>query len=286
MNTTNPIILTAAVLTVLLSSCGREDVTRKTELAMHVVPMLAEPKAGIRTTDLKEFYLQINSPDPVYSYFECMTKDGSGLWVATSSLLWKNETAPVTYSAAYYNGHKFSAADFANGVDLAIPSDQSTLAKLNEADLLSLPATNITYATSTRGELPVELYHGLAQVNFRLTFAESYYDKGIGLTSNPITDFAVSGAVTGFNFKPLTGLVTPDLSTKEEIIPLEKAYTPGTPSDKAAKVSYEAILLPQTFAPGKLDASFDIGVSHLKWANSSSITLEPGKTYTINIIVQ
>ena len=272
------------MLAALLTSCSEDDFS--TGAGSTGIPMQIEPsitgstKASMQTADLTEFYLQVTSTEGAYSYFDKVSKSGTA-WSASKTPLWPDETAPVTYSAAYYSGHAFTADEFAQGVDLTVPTDQSTQAGLNSADLLTLKATQTSYEKTDNGVLPVALNHGLAKVNLVLTLGDAFYDAKLGLTANPVTDFTVKGANTGFNFKPQTGAVAVTTGTEADITPLPGTYTPAAATTKTATAVYEAILVPQTLAAGTLSVSFSVGQGNYVWTNATAITLTAGTTVNL-----
>ena len=278
------VIIAALMLSTLLVSCDKEVFSEAggTGIPIQIVPSVAgaDTKASIGTDDLKEFYLQIVCQDSTYSYFEKISKIDA-VWGTDRKLYWKDETTPITYTAAYFSGHAFTKAEFKNGVDLALPTDQNTQAKLDSADLLTVKATQIKYENTVGGKLPVALNHGLAKVNFVLTLGDDFYDNEYGLKSNPVKNFTVKGANKGFNFKPQTGTVTVTANTKAAITPMEGTYTPGTNTAKTATATFEAILVPQTFAAGELSVTFGVGQEKYSWRNTDAITLDAGKTYNL-----
>lgn len=286
MNRHNILIILAVAILALPVSCTKEIGGGAGEgIPLRVAPSLAgETKASIQTVDLTEFYLQLGCTDAAYGYFGKVSKSGTA-WSAAKQLFWKDETTPVTACAAYFEGHVFTAAEFASGVDLAVPADQSTQAGLNSADLLTLKAADIKYEDTEGGVLPVELSHGLAKVNFVLSLGNALYDAGIGLTTNPVTAFTVKGANTGCNFKPQTGAVTVTAATQADITPLAGTYTPGTATTKSATAIYEAILVPQSFAAGELTVTFSIGLGEYEWSNAEAITLTAGTTVNLPVSV-
>ena len=127
-------IYAALVLTSLLASCSK-DFTSMADtdapLEMKLQPALAlETKASMNTSNLKEFWLQVENPqDPAYTYFTKVTKSGDA-WNPADKMFWKNSSASVNYCAAFYSGHNFTQEEFTNGVDLTVPADQSTQKKL------------------------------------------------------------------------------------------------------------------------------------------------------------
>lgn len=278
----NTLFLIAAGLT-LLSGCTKEPAWEGGGLRMQVAPSLeGDTRASLTSDDLTEFYLQLGCADAAFSYFGTVTKSGED-WAASKQLFWKDETTPVSCSAALFGSHAFTAGEFSGGVDLTVPADQSTQESLNSADLLTLPAADIKYEDTTDGVLPVTLGHGLTKVNFVLTLGDAFYDAGLGLTASPVTAFTVKGANTGFIFKPQTGTVTVTASTQADITPLAGTYTPGTATAKTATALYEAILVPQSFAAGELSVTFSVGAGDYTWTNASVITLSAGITVNLPI---
>ena len=278
------ILPAALTLAILLTSCSEDDFSTgagSTGIPMQIVPSITgSTKASMQTADLTEFYLQVTSTEAAYSYFDKVSKNGTA-WSASKTPLWPDETAPVTYSAAYYSGHAFTADEFAQGVDLSVPTDQSTQAGLNSADLLTLKATQTSYEKTDNGVLPVVLNHALAKVNLVLTLGNAFYNAKLGLTANPVTAFTVKGANTGFNFKAQTGAITVTAGTEADITPLPGTYTPAAATSKTATAVYEAILVPQTFAAGALSVTFSVGQGNYVWTNATAITLTAGTTVNL-----
>lgn len=282
------VIVVTLMLSALLLSCDK-DVSNETGgsgVPMNIVSSVAadDTKASIRTSDLKEFYLQINSGKSAYNYFEVISRVGSE-WGAGKRLYWPDETTPVTYCAALYGDHVFTRDEFAGGVDLTVPTDQSTQEKLNSADLLTLMETQLKYENSVDGALPVVLNHGLAKVVFILSFGDDFYDNNFGIRGNPVNSITVNGTNTGFNFQPQTGQVTVTPGTQADITPQEYTYAPGTANAKTAIAVYEVILAPQTLAVGKLALAFSVGACNYKWTNTTAINLSAGNTYNIPVSV-
>ncbi|MCR5018776.1 MAG: fimbrillin family protein [Bacteroidales bacterium] len=272
------IILIPLALAALLS-CQKETDTSPVGLPMRVVPTIdGTTKASLTTVDLQEFWLNVDCPsDAAFSYCGKMSKSGTA-WSASKQLYWKNETAPVNYSAAFFSGHDFTKAEFTSGADLSVPADQSTQAGLNAADLLSLKATSTTYEATTGGALPVELKHGLAKLTVELSLGSDFYDNKYGRTDNPVKAFTIAGTNLGFNFQPATGAVSVTASTAADITPFDLSYAPGTATAKTSVATYEAILVPQAIAVGDLTITFKVGANDYTWTNTDAITLSAGQS--------
>lgn len=270
----------------LLAACEKQSGGGPGEgLPMGVEATLAGAKASITTDDLQTFWLQVDcSSDAAYSYCVPVSKSVTG-WSADRQLLWKSETAATTYCAAFFGGHDFTRAEFASGVDLTIPANQSTQAGLNAADLLTLKATSTTYESTTGGVLPVALNHGLAKVIIELSLGSDFYDNHYGRTTNPVTAFTVIGSNLGFHFQPATGAVSVKASTGAAISPMPLSYTPGTATAKTSVATYEVILVPQTFAAGTLSVSFKVDTKSYVWTNAEAITLTAGQTVNLPVSV-
>ena len=270
----------------LFAACEKQPGSGQGEgLPMGVEATLAGAKASITTDDLQTFWLQVDGAgDAAYSYFVAVSKSATG-WNAGRQLLWKSATATTNYCAAFFNGHDFTQAEFASGVDLAVPADQSTQAGLNAADLLTLKATSTTYESTTDGILPVVLGHGLTKVNIVLSLGSEFYDNRYGRTDNPVTDLAIKGSNLRFNFQPATRAVSVIAGTENDITPMPLSYAPGTATAKTSVATYEAILVPQTFAAGTLSVSFKVGTRSYLWTNADAITLTAGQTVNLPVSV-
>ena len=286
MNRKKIYIVVAAALS-LLAGCEKDPAGSGPGegLPMGIEAILAGSKASITTDDLQEFWLQVDcAGDAAYSYFVAVSKSATG-WVSNRQLLWKSATATTNYCAAFFNGHDFTQAEFASGVDLSVPTDQSTQAGLNAADLLTLKAGSTTYEATTDGVLPVALSHGLTKVNFVLSLGSDFYDNQYGRAANPVTVFTVGGANLGFNFQPTTGAVAVTAGTEADITPFASSYAPGTVTAKTSVATYEAILVPQTFAAGALSVAFSVGANDYVWTNADAITLTAGQTVNLPVSV-
>lgn len=278
-----------------LASCAK-DTSIKPEQAGQMrfaVSVEGTTKASMTSTDLQQLYLKVDGPGSAFSYFESITKDQNGNWVASKPLLWKNEDAVITYSAASYGalGKEYFNAQvtnelFTSGAYMGILPDQSTQANLNAADLLTMKATELAFANSNGGVVPITFSHGLAKVNFEFTLADEFFDNGIGLEASPVKDVVINGVAAGFNFKPLTGEVTaPGYVARAAVVPFAGQYVPGTETAKAAVATFESILAPETIAAGALKLYFTVGAKDYEWTNSEALVLAQGGEYTVPVSV-
>ena len=88
-----------------------------------------------------------------------------------------------------------------------------------------MSATGVKYEDTAGGVLPVTLRHALVKLNIEVSLEDDFYDQGIGLVSNPIVSVTVRGASSRFNFKPLTGVVTPGSPSANGFSPFPSSYT-------------------------------------------------------------
>ncbi len=280
-------VLTSAIL---LLSCAKDRSVEPAQSAQmrFAVTVEGTTKASMTSADLKQFYIQVTGPNNAFSYFESITKDAQGNWTASQPILWKDEESAITYAAAsygalgadYFNTPATSIL-FTNGATIGLLTDQSTQARLNAADLLTMASTDLTFADSDKGIVPITLKHGLAKVNFQLTLAAEYKDKGIGLGENPISGVVLHGVSTSFNFKPLTGVVSIPLGAPiGAVVPFASTY-----DNTAALATFEAILVPETLAAGALTLYFSVNGKDFQWTNSEALDLAQGGEYEVPVSV-
>ena len=274
----------------LLFSCSKEKSPAPGQDAQmrFAVTVEGTTKASMTSADLKQFYIQVTGPNNAFSYFESVTKDAQGNWKASQPILWKDEESAITYAAASYGalGKEYfnaavTSAQFTNGATMGLLTDQSTQARINAADLLTMASTDLTFAASDKGIVPITLKHGLAKVNFQLTLAAEYKDNGIGLEENPISGVILHGVSTSFNFKPLTGGVSIPLGApKGAVVPFASSY-----DNTAALATFEAILVPETLAAGALTLYFSVNGKDFHWINSKALDLAQGGEYDVPISI-
>lgn len=288
MKKNNIIYLLASAL--VFFSCTKEkcSVPEQDAPMRFAVTVEGTTKASMTSVDLKQFYLKVTGLNNALNYFESIVKDDQGNWTASQPILWKDEESAITYAAASYGAlgadyFNASVTDdlFTNGATMGILTDQSTQTKLNAADLLTMASTNLKFADSDKGLVPITLKHGLAKVNFNLTLAAEYKNNGIGLESSPISGLMIHGVHTAFSFKPLTGEVTIPLGAPiGAVIPFASAY-----DTSAAVATFEAVLAPETLAAGALTLYFSVNGKDFKWTNSETLELKQGGEYTVPVAV-
>ena len=281
MHMNNNIIFFIATVGLLLSGCAKEEETGVEGIPMRVAASLSgDTKASMQADDLSEFYLHVKSGNPQYDFFGKFTKSDSE-WSSGNMPYWESNSASVTCSAAFFDGHAFTEQEFADGVDLSVPIDQSTEGAMKSADLVAMSAKTVKFKDTNNGVLSVELGHGLSKVNFVLTLSEIFHTMNVSRSGNPVLNFTVSNVNSGFTFK--SGSVTVKAGTETLVTPFAGDYTPSTSANKTATAIYEAIMPPQAFAAGELKVTFEILGTEYTWTNASAITLEPGKTYNLPI---
>ena len=303
----NILLYMAAVAGLLLAGCAKEK-GLEPETAprqMRFAVSVDGTKAGMDTDalkDLGEFYIKVQTVeqeqvDPAYDYLGIIKRNKeSGVWTPTKPMYWKNEEAAIQYISVASGWLEdleepepfntvLPAIFTEEGGTLAIFDDQSYSLALEASDLLR--GFDTMYYTDKDGVIPVEFSHALAKVNFQLNLAEGYFDNYIGLDDeSPIEDISINGVHLAYNFKALTGVVTVDPNYPAAAVePYESDYVSGTDADKISKATFEAILIPETFAVGALELDFSILGVNFKWTNDKELTLAQGKTYTIPVDV-
>lgn len=259
----------------LSASCGKERTVGREGIPMQVAAILADDtKAYVTAADVTDFYLQVSCEDDTYSYFTHVTLGTDGAWHPDEPMYWKNETTPVTYSAVFFSGHAFTAASFANGIDLNFTDDV----------LMAAPVT-VKFTETTGGQLDIVLKHALVKLRLEFTLGEKFFDSGIGLAESPVTLPTLADVPVFCHFTPASGEFTPDTGYMIPLLLPFVSYTPGTAGSKAAKAVYESSVLPGTYAPGTLTLTFRIGPGEYTWTNNKTITFVSGEVVTLPVSV-
>ena len=274
-------ISAAAIL--LLAGCAKEA-DDSGRIPMRVAPTVAEETKGSLDSDnLQEFFLRIVSSDHLFCDCDKFSRAGSS-WASSRQFYWKNDTDPVTYTAAYFGYHDFTAEEFDNGVILTLPNNQRSRDRINGADLIVVPSATIKCEDTADGVLPLAFSHALAKVRFVLTLSEDFYYNGYVSGGCPLIN-AFIYSTQNFQFTPATGEVVAQTDTKQRIKPFLSEFVPGTAADMKSKVVYEVILVPQTIPAGELSVTFNVCEDGYSWSNPEEITLSPGQNSDIYINV-
>ena len=259
----------------LSASCGKERTVGCEGIPMQVDAILADDtKAYVTAADVKYFYLQVSCEDDTYSYFTRVALGPDGAWHPDKPMYWKNETTPVTYSAVFSSGHGFTAAEFANGIDLNYMDDV----------LMAAPVT-VKFTETTGGQLDIVLKHALVKLRLEFTLGEKFFDSGIGLAGSPVTLPTLSEVPLFSHFTPASGEFTPITGSMVSLGFSLVSYTPGTAGSKAAKAVYESPVVPGTYAPGTLTLTFNIGSGEYTWTNNKTISFVSGEVVTLPVSV-
>lgn len=257
-----------------------------------------QTRSTITTSDLTTFKVKIVNPaSATYSYFEAVYLI-SGEWTPNNRMLWQNDQNPVTVTAAYLGSHDLTDAEFTGDANLTVASDQTSQAKLNAQDLLTMPTKDIVDPSTEQtllsgGKLVINLYHGLAKLDVTLDLANEFYNVDPKLNNaSDITDFTISGTNTRYQFEAMEtanenyGTVTVTASTPADIKPFQSEFTAATADNGMhSTAKYESIVVPQQIAAGALTVSFKIGTRSFSWTNTEAYTLEQGKLYTLPLTV-
>jgi len=300
----NILLYMAAVAGLFLTGCakekGLEPETAHRQMRF-AVSVDGATKAGMdkdALTLLGEFYIKVVSDDPTYDYLDIINWNSEkGVWTPSQPMYWKNEESAIQYTSVASGwledleepepfNTTLNAIFSEEGGTLAVLKDQSYSSAIAASDLLR--GIDVKYYTDTQdGVIPVEFSHALAKVNFQLNLADGFFDNYIGLDDeSPIDAISIGGVHLAYNFKALTGVVTVDNNyPASSVEPFESAYVSGTKADKVSKATFEAILIPESFAVGALELNFSILGVNYTWTNDKAITLAQGEEYTIPVAV-
>lgn len=284
-------LLTIAAALLCLVACSNEDAATpepQTGLPIKLYVSVGNPytRAGYSSTDMPStFYLKVTQEDRDYSYFEVFVEhenDGWGTYEDESkenktTMLWQSTSANATVSA--YTQNWFT------GLPNDLPTDQSTADKLKEADVLYMPLTNVPYNADGIG---ISLKHLMSKLVFTITLGDEYAYSADELATK-ITDVAVQGLQTGaecsLDKNSEQGVSITTLGAPKDIKPCCTASSPyseeGETVDKA-KVTYEALIIPQTFGNGELIVSFKVDGKDYRWV-SGARTLKVNTQYNLEL---
>ncbi len=265
-----------------------------------VDPAAALTRASITGNDLNQQGQQlqvkvVNDASATYSYFTTLTYNGTE-WLPQTTMLWQNDQQAITVTAAYKQGKTFTDDEFTGITDLTVAADQSSQAKLNAQDLLTMPTKNINPATEQTllqgGKLVINFYHALSKLDVTLDLASEFYKATPKLNNAAdITEFTIKGTNAIYNFQPMQtanenyGTVEVTASTVADILAYQSTFTAATEENQHSRATYEAIIVPQQIAAGALTVSFKVGTRSFSWTNTQAITLEQGKHYTLPLTV-
>ena len=309
MNSKHLLFASAAVL--FLAACNKEvkDPVQSQfpedgvmRFTTNLVDPTVQTRASITGSDLnqngQQFQVKIVNPaSATYSYFSNVQYDGTE-WVPAERMLWQNDQAQITVTAAYKQGRDFTDNEFVGSANLTVDADQSSQANLNAQDLLTMPTQTIANPSTEqtllqKGKLVINFYHALSKLDVTLELGNEFYKVDPKLNkASDITEFTISGTNAGYNFQPMqtanenygtvTAATTP---VAADILPYQSAFTSATEENMHSTAKYESILVPQTIAASQLTVSFKIGTRSFSWTNTEVITLEQGKQYTLPLTV-
>lgn len=153
-------------------------------------------------------------------------------------------------------------------VDIA---DQSDLSKI---DYLWAKSTNGTagFSKTTGSKVPLNFEHVMSKIIIKPV-------AGNGLANATSDWINMSLKIKGMETKTSLDLSTGTLSSSSSILDI-------TPFTKAAGSSYEAIIIPKTYAAAAaISMTFTIGTDTYVWNNQANETFENGKEYTYTITI-
>lgn len=239
-------------------------------------------RAGLTSNNLSNFWLKIVTGDGNvgYNYFKKITKNSSGEWESEQSMLWKDATTLTHMTAAVFGNHNFTDAEFAEGVDLTLPADQSAEdgSGIVAADLLVMRETTVNPASDlVDGKVTITLRHALTKIDVTLTLGNEFAKSDLNKETD-LTDFVVSSKGS-FYFDAGEGFVYASGNNADVNV---KAYRNSFTQDAKSVANYECIVVP--YLQTKLTVSFKIGDKPYSWT-SAEVQLKQGYKYAIALTV-
>lgn len=239
-------------------------------------------RAGLTSTNLSNFWLKIVTGDGNvgYNYFQKITKNSSGEWESEHSMLWKDATTLTHMTAAVFGDRNFTDEEFAGGVELTLPADQSAEngTGIEAADLLAMRETTVNPASDLDdGKVTITLRHALTKIDVTLTLGNEFAKSDLNKETD-LTDFVVSSKGS-FLFDARHGDVLAALDNADVNV---KAYRNSFTKADQSVANYECIVVP--YLQTKLTVSFKIGEKTYSWT-SAEVQLEQGYKYAIALTV-
>ena len=239
-------------------------------------------RAGLASNNLSNFWLKIVTGDGNvgYNYFKKIEKQSSGEWESEQSMLWKDATTPTHMTAAVFGNHNFTDDEFAEGVNLTLPEDQSAEngSGIEAADLLVMRETTVNPASDldNDGKVTITLSHALTKIDVTLTLGNEFAKSDLNKETD-LTDFVVSSKGSFF-FDARDGFVGALDNDDVNVKACRNSFT----QDAKSVANYECIVVPSSHR--KLTVSFKIGEEIYSWT-SAEVQLKQGYKYAIALTV-
>lgn len=286
-------LLTIAVAMLCFAACSKDDVATpepQTGIPIKLNVGIDNPttRAGYSSVDMPTaFKLTVSSQsNREYFYIPYVVKENDE-WVAYEDenksdkvkMLWASKSDDVTVWA--YTQNWFS------GYYEILPTNQSTADKLKEADVLYMPKTSMSY---DENGINVAFRHLMSKLVFTITLGSEYEYTADDLATK-ITDVKVQGSQVGaeceFDGESDNGVKITSMENPDDITPFCSVVTPygqeGETITKAA-VTYEALVIPQSFQNGELVITFKVDGKTYRWV-SAARTLNVNTQYKLNFMV-
>ena len=286
-----------AASALMMAGCSNEENTSSTYVAEGtpitvnaVVGEMQTKAEDGKTAVTKDFYLKIvnEKKTPKYSYYAAMNYANSA-WSAYTDdqhtaplrMYWAGDGQPVKVTAATF--------DFDTNSALTLKAQTNQMSSINGSDHLVMTETPVN-PTTNGTTINVNFKHVMSKIVVKIDLG-----KETAYTQTPINELYIEGTETERNFSisdctfsPLSTPVANDIlahrSNFTEAVTDGTSTTVGATVTKAATVSFEAILVPQTVTKGNLTISFQLSDGKAyKWSTASDVTLATNTEYTLNL---
>ena len=295
-------ILTIAATALCIAACTNEDHISQDPLAdtpikLNVSVTNPTTRAGY-SNDLKpdtfqlRVYHDCQNQDDDYKYnFDIFAEKVGDTWKTYDfdayrrnnkkikkevTMLWANMTDKVTVSAYVNNIQE----------DCFLPTDQSDEEQLKKADILYMPDTLVA---PNKAGINVEFKHIMSKINLTIELGTEY--EFTDHIDQKITDVKIGGTIVeidevGVNEIEFIEIIPYEEGEVKSIMPHCTSTTPfsnNAGTITKASASYEAILIPQTIASGKLYVSFKVDGKAYEWCYNEALELKANGVYEIHL---
>ena len=219
--------------------------------------------------------------DDRYNAYNVKVTRTNGTWVTENMLLWKSNSAKVSYSAYLPYQEELSITTFPIVRYREIePSVTQTAETILNDDLLY--ASDIVTAEESPNGIALSFKHKLALLKICLTKATEVDEDVVvsGVQVTPCSKKIAMNVENGELFEPNNGNGTTTVSMY------------GTKADEATSNfndTWEALLVPKTFAAGTFQLTVTVGTGNeertFRYTSPNEIKLEEGTINTINLTI-
>ena len=284
-----------AMAATLASCSGEDELSRSSYPADNVVRVVTnvndiQTRAIYTNSNLKEFGLSIqNQKNERYCYGNYKVTKTGDVWTPSTQMLWEKSSQGVNiYAYAPYNpdytGNIYRETKF----PVNVSADQTS--EDDHSDFLLFKRSDFNPGRDLKnGSVPIEFNHALSLLNVHITFRDEF-NEFAPLTADPIKELLVKGT----KIQGTCDFISQSVTVLEEASATSvkagnTSFTAADTSSVHASATYSCILIPQTLAAWAFSVDIKININGenrvYKWTSTQALTLEAGKSYTLNLEV-